>query len=802
MSKASDRNVCIHGHFYQPPRENPWLDRIEHQESAHPWHDWNLRIHAECYGPNAHARILDEHNRLVNIINNYEHISFNFGPTLLSWMAENEPETHEAIVAADANSVKARSGHGNALAQAHSHLIMPLASERDKITQVIWGIEDFKARFNRDPEGMWLPETAVDTATLRVLAEHGITFTILAPGQAARVREPDSDHWHELNPAAIDPSRPYYCDLGDGRSITLFFYDGPVSHDIAFRQLLNNGEDFRRRLMDGFSDARPWPQIMNIATDGESYGHHHRYGEMALAYVIQKLLDDESVQLTNYGEFLEKHPPAAEVEIAEPSSWSCAHGVGRWKEDCGCSLSQKPGWNQKWRAPLRASLDIIRDRADDLFETNTGKFFNDPWAVRNDYIRVLVDPDTTPEKFLGRHVKGSYSTEERVMMLTLLEMQRNRILMYTSCGWFFDDISGIESLQILRYAGRALQLAESYDESLKEDFLAELDKARSNTRGRPTGADLFRSIIEPQVTSLDRVAAHFVISMAFKKIDALAAPPCYTINAGETGSRHEDGDRVLVIQHVTVRDRHTSEERDLIAVVTYLGDVDFRCSVKMFESDQATQQMIEDIEPSFTSMSATELVRKLDEHFPGEYYSLKDLFLEQRSAIVELATRRVNEEMAGVLELFHTRNRQVAVLLQESDARPPDIVLAAARFVINQRFATELNRINEGEFPEELDSIMSEAQFWGVQPDIQKAEKIIRKKIEALARQLDGKEQRANLVEHILSYLDLCAGLDISPDLGEAQIYFFITATSIKSQEGGRLPKELADLAERLYVKV
>ena len=314
--------VCIHGHFYQPPRENPWLEKIEVQESAYPFHDWNQRINEECYTPNTRARILDQEGRLREIINNYEHISFDFGPTLLAWLEGHAPETYHAIIAADATSRKRRSGHGNAMAGGYNHVIMPFASARDKITQIIWGIEDFHKRFRRDPEGMWLPETAVDRESLEIMAEHGIAFTILAPRQASRFRNSAKEHWTALNPGSIDPSRPYRCHLSHGRSIVLFFYDGPVSQAIAFEDLLKSGAELKNRLLAIFSQGRSWPQLAHIATDGESYGHHHRFGEMALAYALERLLLESTIKLTNYGEFLEKHPPTAEVTFVENSSWS------------------------------------------------------------------------------------------------------------------------------------------------------------------------------------------------------------------------------------------------------------------------------------------------------------------------------------------------------------------------------------------------------------------------------------------------------------------------------------------------
>ena len=449
-----DKYICIHGHFYQPPRENPWLEAIELQDSAYPYHDWNERVSAECYAPNAMCRILDGDGKIVRIVNNYARISFNVGPTLLSWMEEKEPETYRQILEADRDSRERFSGHGSAMAQVYNHLIMPLANERDRHTQVLWGIADFEARFGRKPEGMWLAEAAVDVMSLEILAEHGIVFTVLAPHQAKRLRRVGAKEWSDAAPGGIDPTRGYWARLPSGRSLAVFFYDGPISRAIAFERLLDKGESRVNRLMGGFSDGRDWPQLVHVATDGETYGHHHRYGDMALAYALSQIESAGKARLTNYGEYLERCPPTHEVEIVENSSWSCAHGIERWRSDCGCNTGARPGWNQAWRAPLRDALDWLRDTAAPLYEQAAAEFFTDPWSARNEYIFVLLDrsPDRV-EEFLARVRKRELTNAERTAALKLLELQRQALLMYTSCGWFFADISGIETVQVMEYAG-------------------------------------------------------------------------------------------------------------------------------------------------------------------------------------------------------------------------------------------------------------------------------------------------------------------------------------------------------------
>ena len=486
-----DRFVCVHGHFYQPPRENPWLEVVELQDSAHPFHDWNDRITAECYGPNAVARILDGDGRIRRLVNNYASISFNFGPTLLSWLQEQKPDIYRFILDADRESQARFSGHGSAMAQAYNHIIMPLANRADKVTQVRWGARDFEARFGRRPEGMWLAETAVDLETLDVLAEEGIRFTVLAPHQAARVRKIGDEAWTDVSGARIDPKVPYVQRLSSGRSIGLFFYDGPISRAIAFEGLLKRGEGFAQRLATGFAE-QPGPQLVHVATDGESYGHHFPHGDMALAYALHHLEANNLARLTNYGEYLEKHPPAWEVEIVENTSWSCVHGVERWRSDCGCN-SGRPGWRQQWRGPLRAALDGLRDALAPRYHEAAGALLKDPWAARDGYIDVILD--RSPEslnRFFDKHALRQLTEDERITVRKLLEIQRNALLMYTSCAWFFDEISGLESTQVLAYAGRMLHLVEEvFGESFEDGFLKLLETAPSNLPPFRNGREVF-----------------------------------------------------------------------------------------------------------------------------------------------------------------------------------------------------------------------------------------------------------------------------------------------------------------------
>ena len=547
----AERYICVHGHFYQPPRENPWLETVETEDSASPYHDWNERITAECYAPNGASRIVNGENQIIRILNNYSRISFNFGPTLLSWLEENAPRTYRMIRDADRQSMLRYDGHGSALAQVYNHVIMPLANPRDRITQIRWGIADFQHRFGRVPEGMWLSETAVDTETLQLLAENGILFTILAPHQCARVREHAEstlqptlprlngagERWIETPDASVNPNHPYVVQLKDGLSITVFFYNGPISRAIAFEGMLNNGETFAWRLARGLDTSHTEPQIVHVATDGESYGHHHRHGEMALSYALRYIEDKKLAKLTNYGHFLAEFPATWEAQIVEDTSWSCAHGIERWRSDCGCNGGRQ-GWNQRWRAPLREALDWLRDTVAPLSESASRGLLKDVWRARDAYISVILTAKSPEAKeainrFFAEHAVRELTAEERTLLLKLMEMQRHTQLMYTSCGWFFDDISGIETVQVMAYAARALRLAADIFglncALLEWQFVERLRQAKCNSPQWKDGGEIYRRLVKPQEVSLEQVAAHYAISSVFGSYPEETVLFCYTI---------------------------------------------------------------------------------------------------------------------------------------------------------------------------------------------------------------------------------------------------------------------------------
>ncbi len=498
--------VCIHGHFYQPPRDDPWRDAVPRQPSAAPFHDWNARIHAECYAPNTAARVVDPRGRILRVVDNYSWISFDFGPTLLRWLDRHHPETHAAIVAADRAAV-GRWGAGVAMAQAYNHAILPLCSPRDLRTQVRWGLADFRHRFGRDADGMWLPECAVDVPTLEALAAAGVRFTVLAPQQIEGVRDP-SGSWH-ATPHGPDPRRPYRVELPSGRAIAVFVYNGPLSQGVAFERLLDRGDALYERLRNSAPDDG---QLAHIATDGESYGHHHRHGEMALAWAIVRGRDEG--RLLPYAPFLHRHPPTWTALIREPSSWSCAHGVERWRSDCGCHTGGPEHWNQRWRGPLRDALDHLRDTLDALWAPEATTFLRDPWAARDAWIDVLLDPGQLGA-WLDAHAVGPLDDGARVRVRELMEIQHQRQLMYTSCAWFFDDLAGIEPVQNLAYARRAIDLAARLwpDRDLLTPFRVELARARTNDPREGTGADLLDRRVEPlRIDGVHAAAHHALVS--------------------------------------------------------------------------------------------------------------------------------------------------------------------------------------------------------------------------------------------------------------------------------------------------
>jgi alpha-amylase/alpha-mannosidase (GH57 family) len=687
-----ERYLCIHGHFYQPPRENPWLDSVEVQESAAPWHDWNQRITTECYGPNTAARMSTWDGHIQDIRNNFTRISFNFGATLLQWMEQHHPEVYEEIIEADRQSVQLRGGHGNALAQGFNHTILPLGTDRDRLVQTVWGMEDFRERFGRDPEGMWLPECAVDLKTLDCLAQNGIKFTVLAPRQARRFRLLDgSAGWLDCDGARIDPTRPYYCTLPSGRSIVLFFYDGPISQAVAFEGLLNDGHHFAHRMMQGFSGAREWPQLLSVATDGESYGHHHHHGEMALAYAMHVIEQDRLATLTNFGEYLSRYTPSAEVQLWPNSSWSCVHGVERWRSDCGCNSGMHGGWHQKWRGPLREAFRMVAAKADEVFDQQAPKLFKDGEAALLDYVKVILNPNEEETgKFLRRHALVQERHDQKVDCLRLMEMMRNAQLMFTSCAWFFDEVSGLETVQNMKYAGRLLQQLRVHAPGLEARFLAALERAPSNLAELGSAAEAYRRYVKPNVIDLHRLIAHHAILHFDRALEGHRQVFCYEVHERDCVVRALNGWH-LKLCRLAARSLIDWEQIDCTVIVLHFGGHDFRCSLAGPLSYSAFEQIRQDVLEKFERRSLTELVRCVDEHFGRSYFGLEQVFVEGRRELLQRITMDAFTRFDNSLRQIYEENRKFMEYLIEANAPLPQGFLSAAEFVLKTRLLADLD---------------------------------------------------------------------------------------------------------------
>ena len=809
----SQHYICVHGHFYQPPRENPWLETVEVQDSAAPYHDWNERITAECYAPNGASRITNKANQIIRIINNYARMSFNFGPTLLSWLEASAPRTYRMIQDADHASAQRYSGHGSAIAQVYNHIIMPLASERDARTQIRWGIADFEHRFNRKPEGMWLAETAVSRTVLDLMAQEGIKFTILAPSQCARVRKlsdeeiasrakaaaaakktphptrrratdpktpelnatlkdrpadqelgntrPSSEPWAldpgsstlpwtETPSADVDPTHPYLVHLDNGRTIHVFFYDGPGSRAIAFEGLLNSGEHFAQRLVAGLDPHKPAsePQLAHVATDGESYGHHHKRGEMALSYALHCIEEEDFATLTNYGEFLEKFPPQWEAEVAEDTSWSCSHGVERWRSNCGCN-GGKQGWNQEWRGPLREALDLLRDKTAPLAEAVAEALLIDFWSARDAYIQVMLDrtPDSLT-RFLEAHATHTLTSEERITVLELLELERHTQLMYTSCGWFFDEVSGIETVQIIAYAGRVLQLAAKLfgpeAANLEAEFLEILSRARSNVPEIGDGAEVYRRYVTDARVDLEHVGAHYAISSIFRNYPDRGELFCFELRR-QSYEVFTSGRGRVALGRAEIRSRITEECENICFAVLHLGDQNLSAAVKRYDPNEPATTLFppnptrpgdpssptasssakvgSSASPAWLEFTAAarlcigranlpELIRLIDRFFGNTLYSLTSLFSDEQHRILKSILNQTLAEVESSLMRIYEEHATLLHFLAESGVSAPPALAVAASFAINASLRKALEA--ETYDASEVSRLLSRAQIDGV----------------------------------------------------------------------------------------
>jgi alpha-amylase/alpha-mannosidase (GH57 family) len=794
-----ERYLCIHAHFYQPPRENPWLEAIEAQPSAYPYHDWNERITAECYAPNGAARIVNAEGKIARVVNNYARISFNFGPTLLSWIEEQVPDVYERILAADVLSRERFSGHGNAIAQAYNHMILPLANRRDKETQIKWGIRDFERRFRRAPEGMWLPETAVDNETLEILADHGIAFTILAPLQAGRVRSLKSGaRWKDVTGGRLDPTRAYQARLGGDRKIALFFYDGAVSRAVAFEKLLNSGEQFAARLMSGYSDHRDWPQLMHIATDGESYGHHHPHGDMALAYALDHIEHNRLAAITNYGEYLEKHPPQAEAQIIERTAWSCSHGVERWNSDCGCNSGVD--FRQPWRAPLRSALDWLRDTTNAIAEPGMRELLRDPWQARDQYIDIMLG--RSPEsirRFLTAHAKQELSREETVVTLKLLEVQRHLLLMFTSCGWFFNEISGIETVKLIEYAGRAIQLMRELfpDAPLEHEFLARLEHAPSRLAEDRNGAEIYGKWVKPAVKSLDDVGAHYAISTLFERRADIPIY-CYTADQRRLEIR-EAGSAGFAAGQVEICSRITLDCKLLSFAVLHFGDHNITAAVREFRGDAAFDEFSTQMMEAFARAELADVLRLMDKHFDGGgLYTLRSLFADERQKIVEKLLAGTLRAAESAYRQIYDRHAPLLRFLSANGMPKPRVLTMTSEFVLNANLERELGRQELD--PARVGALLEEAQNEQVTVDAAGLGYALQRSLTKKMKRLREDPQNAEALRAVLQASRLAQSTKFPVNLWRAQNIFYEVVESVNPIADAQLWNQLMEIAETLGI--
>jgi alpha-amylase/alpha-mannosidase (GH57 family) len=728
--------VTVHGHFYQPPRENPYLDAIERQPSATPFHDWNERIHWECYRPNAFARVLNDRGEVVGIVNNYEYLSFNIGPTLMSWLERYDMEVYQRILEADAKSTQRLHGHGNAIAQVYNHIIMPLANEQDKITQIRWGKEDFKSRFGRDPEGMWLAETAVDYATLEVLVAEGIRFIILAPSQAQRCRLLPTENdphpeWHEVGGAQIDPTRPYRCYLKPSLSVAssplneniktanrestdglpyidIFFYDGPISRDMGFSDVVYNSHHFAGRIGSAVrGDHRP-AQLISVATDGETFGHHKKGTEKTLAYAFTGEFPRQGWTVTNFAHYLSLNSPAWEVELKPITAWSCAHGVDRWQDNCGCG-GEGGVWHQKWRRPLRNALNWLRDQLIEVYETSGRQLFRDPWEARNEYIQVVRDRSAANvSRFLTRHQTHKLTAAEQVDALRLLEMQRHALLMYTSCGWFFEEISRPEGTQILRYASRALELAgDVAGVQLEKGFLKRLGLAPSNVEQFKHGAEVYRQLVLTAQIGFKQVAAHHAITSLFNnhKHTERNAPTaeqnayqkrvyCYAVNELDCQLQRM-GALTMVVGNLKLVSEITWESEHLVFAVLHLGGWDFHCCIQQFTGRRDYSQLKDKLFMALKQASAAHAILVMTQIFGQEAFSLQNLFAEERHRIMRLLSQETLTRLDQLYTQAYRDNYGVIMAFHRDELAVPQELQVAAEIALGHRCMLTLRSLEQ-----------------------------------------------------------------------------------------------------------
>lgn len=814
LKTATGVYVTVHGHFYQPPRENPYLDAIERQPSASPFHDWNERIHHECYRPNAFARVLNDRGEVTGIVNNYEYLSFNIGSTLISWLERYDLEVYQRILEADRKSCDRLNGHGNAIAQVYNHIILPLASDRDKYTQIRWGKEDFRSRFGRDPEGMWLAETAVDYSTLEALVASGIRFIILAPSQAQRCRLIPTDEsvteWHEVGGSQIDPTRPYRCflkpNVQQSPYIDIFFYDGPISRDMGFSDTLNNSYHLSGRVGQAVRGDHRQSQLISVATDGETFGHHKGGTEKTLAYAFLAEFPSRGWTVTNYAHYLSLNPPTWEVELKPVTAWSCAHGVDRWQDDCGCGGGGD--WHQKWRRPLRQALDWLRDQLVHVYEETGREFFRDPWATRDEYIGVIRD--RTPanvSRFLARHQTHKLTASEQVDALRLLEMQRHALLMYTSCGWFFEEISRPEGTQILRYAARAMELAgDVAGVQLEKGFLKRLALAPSNVDFFKHGGEVYHQLVLTAQISFKQVAAQHAISSLFrdrKSVGTLAVRTqeanssqhvyCYTVEQQDYQLQRM-GTLTLAVGQLKLVSQITWESEHLVFAVLHLGGWDFHCCIQPFTGRRAYSQLKTKVFEALQQASAAHAIRVMLQMFGDQCFTLQHLLAEERHRIMELLSQETLTRLDQLYTQVYRDNYSILMAFHRDQLAVPQELQVAAQIALSHRCQSLVRSLCEeiGETSQtwehmaELEAVATEAKHLHCQLNIPEGKQALEQLILRSLWQLLHNTNPATFdydVEKLERLIDIGIQMNLGLSIARSQeIYFKCLRSQILPQ--------------------
>ena len=777
----SDVRLVIHGHFYQPPRENPWTEEVAVEPTAAPFHDWNERITAECYRPNGWARVLDERGLIADIVDNYGYLSFNFGPTLLSWLEAHAADVYERVLSADRRN-------GGAIAQGYNHIILPLANERDIRTQVRWGLADFEHRFGRPARGIWLPETAVNDTVLRVLVEEGVGFTILAPNQAVAVRALDSDEWHDVSDGSISGGEPFRWFHPDGRSLDLLFYDGGISHDLAFGLTGLSSQELMRRVVEAAADGTP----VCVATDGETFGHHHKWADRALAYAFTHEADPFGVRVLNAAALLDEVPPRHEVKVRE-SAWSCVHGVGRWKEDCGCSTGGEPGWNQAWRAPLRAALDVLRDHGIEVYERRGGSLFHDPWAARDAYIAVILGQRSIDE-LLADHLRPD---ADDVTALVLLEAQRHAQLMYTSCGWFFNDLAGIETLQVLRYAARTMDLLAEAGEPVDEErFFAVLQQAHSNDPDEGDGLSIWKRHVEPSRVDAARVVAHLALVSLLEQGEPPSTLAAFTVR--EHHHRHVDrGSLAGAAGLVTLQHGRTRRTTQHIYAAVHFGGLEVFGATREAEPGRDADELLALAHAVVNGERVSTVIHRIAESFGPHEFGLDSALPDSADQIVRSTADQLVDRVSATYENLYRDTRPVVGSLLTAGYPLPREVRAVAGFALARRFEAEIAAAVDRSTGASFDAaqeIVAEARRAGLQLITPRAAELMGPSLlTAVDRAVDAPDDE-DRVAAALALLRLARDLDLhlARDFDRAQERVFEARRARPDHEGlARLARPL-----------